>query len=259
MYDDLRDVEFDAPNSPARVNEMTRFLMQVESEFFRDMTQHLRALGLKCPITGTNQDFSDASNAANAVCDFTSRNNYWRHPNVRAKPYMTFRDDAIVTSDIVTDASPIANVCSSTVEGKPMISPEFNAPWPNQYRAELLPMMAAYGRLQDWDGLLYFAYGRDDPALSSFGNNSDPVRWGQVPAAALIFLRGDVSPALNTIHIGSSRVDQYAAIHLASAQRVLRQGLRGRRGCGGLVGPLGLRRLHAGPARHRLRRLAIHR
>ena len=210
LYADLREEPYDGPRSPARLNAMTRFLYEVQRDHFQEMSDHLRGIGLRCPITGTNQDFSDASNFANAVCDFTSRNNYWQHPNVRAKPFMRFANSAAVRSDIVSTANTVANVCSSTVAGKPMISPEFNAPWPNEYRAECLPLMAAYGRLQGWDGLLYFAYGRGDPALSCFGNQTDPVRWGQVPAAALIFLRGDISEAQTTVHIGNSLVDCFA-------------------------------------------------
>jgi len=70
--------------------------------------------------------------------------------------------------------------------------------------------MAAYGRLQDWDGLLYFAYGRDKDKLSYFGNRTDPVRWGQMPMAALMFMRGDISVAKTTIHVGVSSVDRCA-------------------------------------------------
>ena len=46
-----------------------------------------------------------------------------------------------------------------------MISPEFNFPFPNEFRAECLPLMASYGSLQDWDGLLLFAYDPEREAL----------------------------------------------------------------------------------------------
>jgi len=188
---------------------MTRFLCELELKYYDQMVSHLRGLGLKCPITGTNQDFSDASNFANAACDFTSRNNYWCHPNVRAKPFMRFSNAAAVASRIAATANPVANVASSTAVGKPMIVPEFNFPWPNEWRAEGLPLMAAYGRLQDWDGLLYFAYSPERDALECFGNQSDPVRWGQMPMAALMFLRGDVAVARQTVHVGVSHVDRF--------------------------------------------------
>ncbi|MCD6351632.1 MAG: beta-galactosidase, partial [Armatimonadetes bacterium] len=210
LYADLSLRPAGAERNPARLNAMTRFLYELEIAYYDQMIGHLRSLGLKCPISGTNQDFSDASNFANAYCDFTSRNNYWNHPNLHAKPFPRFRNTPAVKSNLVMTANPIANVCSSSVAGKPIIVPEFNFPFPNEYRAEALPLMAAYARLQGWDGLLYFAYDPDAEPLSYFGNQSDPVRWGQVPMAALLFLRGDVAPARNTIDIGVSRVDAFA-------------------------------------------------
>lgn len=210
LHTDLRDAPFVGEKSPARCSDMVRFLYGLETAYYQQMIAHLRSLGLKCPITGTNQDFCDASNRANALCDFTSRNNYWCHPDVDAKPFQRFNNLAVVNSDLVVRSNPVAEVASSTAVGKPMVVPEFNFPFPNEFRAEALPLMAAYGRLQDWDGLLYFAYDPDRPALSNFGNQSDPVRWGQVPMAALLFLRGDISVARNTVHVGVSLADTFA-------------------------------------------------
>ncbi|NUQ00945.1 MAG: hypothetical protein HUU35_13945, partial [Armatimonadetes bacterium] len=211
LYADLRGADYVGEKSPARLNALTRFLYELEADYYRAIVAHLRALGLKCPITGTNQDFSDASNRVNATCDFTSRNNYWCHPDVDAKPFMRYDNAPMVRSEILRRSNPVAEVASSSAVGKPMIVPEFNYPWPNEWRAECLPLMACYGRLQDWDGLLYFAYGRpDDSLLSSFGNQTDPIRWGQVPLAALLFLRGDVETARGSVEVGVSLTDTFA-------------------------------------------------
>ena len=221
LYADLRQAPYVGERSPARLNALTRFLYEQQSAYFREMAEHLRSIGLKCPITGTNQDFSDASNMANAVGDCMSRNNYWHHPNLNVKP-MQFHNAPMIASDIVKSATLVAQVASSAVAGKPLIVPEFNAPWPNDYRAECLPLMAAYGRLQDWDGLLFFAYHPDRQGrelLTSFGTQSDPVHWGQIPLAALVFLRGDIAPARNTIHIGISRTDSFATRPQRNADR----------------------------------------
>ncbi len=210
LYADLRDAPYRGEKSPARLNEMTRFLYEVEVAYYDEMRAHLRGLGVKCPITGTNQDFSDASNLANARCDAMTRNNYWLHPNVRAKPFLRYVNRPMVRADIAAEGNPVAEIASSTVAGKPMIVPEFNFPWPNEWRAECLPLMAAYGRLQDWDGLLYFAHGRDtEEGLACFNIATDPVRWAQMPLAAMIFLRGDVDVARNTVHVGVSTVDAF--------------------------------------------------
>jgi len=199
LYLDPARAGNDPLKAPERLTDVTRFLYEIETAYYRQMTAHLRKIGLKCPITGTNQDFSAASNRANAFCDVMTRNNYWCHPSVRAKPYPRFRNLSVIGSDLCTNSCPVTNVASSAVVGKPMISPEFNFPWPNEFRAESLPLMACYGSLQDWDGLLFFAYAPERKALSYFGNTKDPVRWGQYPMAALLFHRRDIDPARTTV------------------------------------------------------------
>ncbi|MBT3288417.1 MAG: hypothetical protein HN380_13810 [Victivallales bacterium] len=212
LYAKLKGDNKDPLKAPTRLNALTRFLYDLEVAYYTEMTAHLRMLGLKCLITGTNQDFSDAGNRANAACQAMTRNNYWCHPNVHAKPFNRFRNLSMLSSEIFRTATPIANVASSTVVGKPMIIPEFNFPWPNEFRAECLPVTMAYAALQEWDGVLFFAYETrpERNHISYFGNTADPVRWGQVPLAALMFHRGDVAPARNTIHVGVSAVDTFA-------------------------------------------------
>jgi hypothetical protein len=56
---------------------------------------------------------------------------------------------------------------------------------------------------------LFFAYDPGQQALSWFGNQSDPVRWGEFPAAALMFYRHDVAAAQHTIHVGYSQNDVF--------------------------------------------------
>ena len=211
LYQDPAKADYVGERSPARVSAMVRFLFDIERRYYGEMRAHLKKIGIKVPITGTNQTFCPASTCADSVNDFMSRNNYWCHPNVHAKPRFTFRNKAVVNSDIAKTANPMTNVASSTVVGKPMIVPEFNFPWPIEYRAECLPMMAAYACLQDWDGLLFFAYSPTGQTLQMFSNQSDPVRWGQFPAAALLFHRQDVSVARNTVHVGYSETDLFSA------------------------------------------------
>lgn len=211
LYQNPAQAAFVGPTSPPRVDAMVRFFFEIERSYYREMYDHLRRIGVRVPITGTNQTFCPASNAADSINDFMSRNNYWQHPNVHAKPYFTFRNLAVVKSDLSRTDNPVTEVASSSVAGKPMIVPEFNFPWPNEYRAEALPLMAAYACLQDWDGLLFFAYDPGGQTLSWFGNQSDPVRWGQFPAAALMFHRHDVAAAGRTIYLGYSEADVFRA------------------------------------------------
>ncbi len=211
LYQKPEGVDFAGPRSPARVNAMVRFLFEIERSYYRQMSDHLRAIGVRVPITGTNQTFCPASNYADAACDFMSRNNYWQHPNVHATPFFTFHNRAVMDSDLAKVDNPITEVASSSVAGKPLIVPEFNFPWPNEYRSECLLLMTAYACLQDWDGLLFFAYDPEQQTLSWFGNQSDPVRWGEYPAAALMFHRHDVETARRTVHVGYSEAEVFKA------------------------------------------------
>ena len=209
LYQKPDGVDFVGPRSPARVDAMTRFLFEIERSYYREMTDQLRAIGLRAPITGTNQTFCPASVYADAACDFMSRNNYWQHPNVHTKPFFTFRNLAVLNSRLARVDNPITEVASSSVAGKAMIVPEFNFPWPIEFRAECLLLMTAYACLQDWDGLLFFTYDPKQKTLAMFGNQSDPVRWGQYPAAAIMFHRHDVSAARRTVLVNYSEKDAF--------------------------------------------------
>lgn len=211
LYQKPEDADYVGQRSPARVNAMVRFLFDLERRYYTQMREHLKKIGVKVPITGTNQTFCPASNSADAMNDFMSRNNYWCHPNMHAKPFFRFQNSAALNSALPRVSNPVTEVASSTMAAKPMIVPEFNYPWPNEFRAEGLLMMTAYGCLQGWDGLLFFAYSPNEDLLSCFGNQSDPVRWGEFPAAALMFHRNDVAMARNTIHIGYSENDLFTA------------------------------------------------
>ena len=210
LYQDPAAAGTDPKRSPARVSDMIRFFVDLERRYYGEMRSHLRKIGVRVPITGTNQTFCSASTYADSVNDFMSRNNYWQHPNVRAKPFVTFRNSAVVASDLAKTSNPIVEVASSTVAGKPMIVPEYNFPWPNEYRAECLPLMAAYACLQNWDGMLFFSYRPGGKALEHFGSQSDPVRWGQFPAAALLYHRRDVDVARHTVQVTWPEEDIFA-------------------------------------------------
>lgn len=187
---------------PARMRDALEFLGQVQENYYREMRGHLKEnVGVRVPIAGTNQMFVLRDTEINArMSDFVSRNQYWRHPSVRAKPFMRFSNMPMVRSDLTT-RTPLTVFAGSSVVGKPLTLAEFNFPWPNEYRCEGLLLGTAYACLQDWDAVLLFCF---DPGLSTlhtFRSQADPARWGEFPAAALMFHRNDVSAARNEVHV----------------------------------------------------------
>ena len=194
--------KFDPMISPPRYGDALRFLSELQRHYYREMHGHLKKIGVHAPIAGTNQTFFVADTEVDASeNDFMSRNQYWRHPHRSAKPFFKFANEALLEVDIPTQRNPLSVIARTSVVGKPQAVAEFNFPWPNEYRAEGLIMASAYACLQDWDIFLLFSYSPGDPPLSMFRSQSDPARWGEFPAAALMFHRNDVSPARNEIHV----------------------------------------------------------
>ena len=110
------------------------------------------------------------------------------------------------------DNSAPAQLSRTAVKDKPYIVSETNEPFPNDHAAEFIPILAAYGLLQDWDGISFYDYDgtwwrsywqneewRLDRIPHHFEIGLDPVKMPQMAAGALMFLRGDVQPARQTV------------------------------------------------------------
>ena len=81
---------------------------------------------------------------------------------------------------------------------------EYNHSRPGFYADEGFPMIAAFGRFQDWDGVFSFAYTHTatiDPMRmeSFFDIRNDTTKLAHMPACAAMFLRGDVLTARKTL------------------------------------------------------------
>ena len=196
--------------SPRRVSDVLRFFVEIQRHYYETMQAHLKQLGVRVPIAGTNQTFVVADTRIEAEAnDFISRNQYWRHPHRSAKPFFKFANEPLVHVDIPTERNPLSVIARTSVVGKPQAIAEFNFPWPNEYRCEGLLMAAAYSCLQDWDIFLLFSYDPEGRLLSMFRSQSDPARWGEFPAAAMMFHRHDVAPARNEVHVVHTPEDTY--------------------------------------------------
>ncbi len=196
--------------APLRTSDMLRFFAEIQRHYYQTMRTHLKRLGVRVPVAGTNQQFVVADCLVDSEAnDFMSRNQYWRHPYRNAKPFFKFANEPLVQVDIPTQRNPFSVIAHTSVAGKPQAVAEFNFPWPNEYRCEGLLMAAAYACLQDWDIFLLFSYGGDEPLLSMFRSRSDPARWGEFPAAAMLFHRHDVAAARNEVHVVHTPEDTF--------------------------------------------------
>jgi hypothetical protein len=185
-----------------RFETETRFYMDAETSFYQDMRTYLKdTLGVKAPVTGT-ADHSHTSSpypmlASLAKLDIVDGHVYWEHPG-SAQPFNT---------PMVNDPlhSTVVQLSRTAFAGKPYTVSETNHPFPNDWAAEGIPIIAAYGSLQDWDAIIMYTF---EPKLAvdwkayvgdPFDISLDPARMTQMATGALTFLRGDVRPARETV------------------------------------------------------------
>lgn len=201
--------ELDPLCAEPRIRDLYRFFVEIQRHYYQTMRAHLKQIGVRVPIAGSNQTFHVADTQVEAeMSDFISRNQYWRHPNVQGKP-PTFSNEPMLRVDIPSQRNPLSDIASTSVAGKPQGVAEYNFPWPNEDRCEGWLTSAAYACLQDWDLFLLFSYDAGDKRLSFFKSQSDPARWGEFPAAALMFHRRDVAPGKNEVHVVHTPEDTY--------------------------------------------------
>jgi len=204
------------------------FYMEIERHYFEDMMRYLRReLGLKSLLVGSADHAHHRTGyphvAATSLLDVVDGHVYWQHPNYTRDP-KTRRTTGfrIGNSPMVDDPlhSTVVQLARTAVAGKPYTVSEVNHPFPSEFACEGIPILAAYSALQDWDGIFWYTLAHRDPAVyenriaGHFDLLMDPVKMSQLAAGALIFLRGDVQAARQTIGRSYSRGQVIDSIRL---------------------------------------------
>jgi hypothetical protein len=178
-----------------RYNAEMAFFMDAENQYYQDMSGYLRKeLGVRQPIIGT-ADHSHTSApysmlASLSKLDILDGHIYWNgnQPMVNDPLHST-----------------VVQLSRTAFAGKPYTVSETNHPFPNEWAGEGIPTIAAYAGLQDWDMIVMYTF---EPKLARdwkpyvgdpFDISLDPVRMTEMATGALMFLRGDVRPAKQTV------------------------------------------------------------
>jgi len=208
--------------SKERFHAEAEFLGDVERDYFRDMKACLKdELGVKPLIIG-NADHTywipnQPMMRANSLLDIIDGHVYWQHPAIWGA-----RNSAMVNQPA---RSIVVKLSRSPFLGRPFTVSEVNHPNPNEYAAEMIPILASYAAFQDWDGIYFYTFEpkaeKDwEPFVADeFDITLDPVKMSQMAAGALLFLRADVSPARETFARTYSRAQVNEAMRLPEAER----------------------------------------
>ena len=224
----LRKEEF-AKADKERFEAEANFYMEVERNFFSGMAKFLRDdLGVKSLFMGDsdhNHGMSGYPHVASlAQLDIVDGHIYWQHPNYHSDPKTKKRTGFSIGNTPMVDEparSSVVQLSRTAVAGKPYTISEANHPFPAEYACEGVPILAAYAALQDWDGIFWYSLAHQDVVtmgnvgLAYFDFAKDPVKMSQLAAGALLFARGDVHAARQTLLRSYSHEQVVESLHMA--------------------------------------------
>lgn len=188
------------------------FLLETETRHWLDMYGYLKnELKVRVPISGTQLAYSPPH--IQAQLDYVDRHAYWKHPQGGwISP--TAGEWYIDNIPLVNSLDNLQTILAvQRVANRPFTLSEYNHPYPIQFGAEGQPIMAAFGRLQGWDGIFQYSYNHYvdnfEPQATPYCMFDSLARTdvlAHFPAAAAMFLRGDVREARESYTVAVDRV-----------------------------------------------------
>lgn len=191
----------------AMVDDYLEFLVAVDRTYLNRIRDVVRKeAGPLVPIAGTQVGFGGPLTFdSHSGLDYIDEHFYVDHYNFPGRSWDN-------TDWRIRDASAIgenwlrffqAGAVRQT--GKPFTLSEYNQQWPNRQGHEIDPALAAFASMQDWDGLMHFAYAHapawDNPVPSGFDLNSDLSKLVTFGQAALLFRERLMQPARHQVSL----------------------------------------------------------
>ncbi len=204
---------------------LLEFRIYIQEKYYKEMMDFMHKIGVKIPITGTNYAFSPFNMISQRVTDFVDTHTYFNE-------FVWKEDFKSSVNKSITQAHyhPLMLGGQSAYPDKPLYISEWDAAWPNEYRADFVLYMAAMGLFQEWSGYAIHTYsyttsldrmnilGKEvqaekignityRPGLFSTWN--DPAKFGLFYHAAIMTRRGDVKGGLTTLSVKPASLNEY--------------------------------------------------
>jgi hypothetical protein len=204
------------PEKRVRGQDQMRFYLELEDKYWADSVAAMRKAGVRVPICATNWQAHGFATRVHMLgqsrLDYIDRHGYWDHPqgegNLKWRiatalfhnlPMIKAVDPKQDALNYLGKGNLVTEKAWEQVLGLPMTVSEWNTCLPNEYSLEGTGLMAVYGLLQGWDGLLEFGYfspdWRDSLAGGSFDMFSNAPQILQFPPVAAMWHRQDVREA----------------------------------------------------------------
>jgi len=178
------------------VDDFCDFLLDTEAKYWDEMFRFLKDdIKVRQPVSGTQLQYG--STHAQAAMDYCDIHEYWNHPVFPGRAWdqnnWYLRNIALVN---YLDKEIFPSLANSRVAGKPFTVSEYNHPYPNQYAGEGLPLLAAFGAMQGWDGIFpfdYYSSSRNiEPRMAGnfFSTAGNTVQMAHMIACHVLFCEG---------------------------------------------------------------------
>ncbi|MGI5869268.1 MAG: beta-galactosidase [Kiritimatiellia bacterium] len=204
-----------------RGEDWFRFLGETERAYVAGLKRCIRdELKCRAPIIDTQASYGGLSGVfRESQNDFIDLHSYWQHPSFPGRPWDmgNWRIKNTPMSREAQSGGNLGRLAAFRVDAMPFTVTEYDHPAPSHYSAEMFPMIASFAGAQDWDGIFQFDWGGakapDGKIDSYFSLKSHPGKLAFLPAAALLFRRGDVPafPAKAVLDIPSDDLDARAS------------------------------------------------
>lgn len=190
--------------SAKRWSDLTKFYYDVDFNYFKDIYNFIRSINVRSVILGTNAHImgfqggglpglKSMSLTSDAI-DLHLYNFHFFKPFVKE----ALDDDNYI------------HALSMSVKDKPTIISEFNHILPSPYRSEAPLIISSYASLHGVDAIIWFSYTHSTDSMRKRNISDGHVLYDlvndvsvitQFPIMALLFLRGDVKSAEDTIEL----------------------------------------------------------
>ncbi len=186
----------------AQRRDWTRFLLGLETAYWTGLRDHLKqTLGYGGLVFGTI--IANSPPNQQALFDAIDTHSYWQHPQFPAGQDFNPNTWSVPNASMVNSpaSSTLSGLAVQRVQGWPHLVTEYQHASPNTYSSEGPVLAAAYGALQDWDGIWMFAYGGNATnwdrgyVTGWFDHDTHVGKMANMLLAAALFRRGDVAPA----------------------------------------------------------------
>ena len=192
------------------------FLSDLEHRFNREMMDHLQQLGVRSMIATTN---TWGGMSMSGLFSLTDGDVVDVHSYATPEP---FHANNLFRSNFAHW------IAAAQVEGMPVTVTEWEPePFPVAVRTAVPPYLAALSAFQGWDALMQYAYTQNalhlDRKPARYQGFNDPAIMALMPAAALMYREGHVSPARKTyaLTFGDRLHNEYLTAGYSAAIRTL--------------------------------------